>query len=144
MFFSGFLRQSPFFMPTTSKNTADRKRFQTKTQVHAPVLFVGDEGLIKEATPAAARLLEYPANAKLGSCFYSLVNRRNMAQVTRDLQDMVKRRKSKAEWLLRLWTGRNRWRWYKASAYTKAPFTMPESAGEDPIVAIHLRDVHAW
>lgn len=131
-------------MPSTTQSTTGRKRFHRKTQVHAPVLFVGEEGLIKEATPAAARLLEYPANAKLGSCFYSLVNRRNMAQVTRDLQDMVGRRKSKAEWLLRLWTGRNRWRWYKASAYTKAPFAMPESTEETPIVAVHLRDMHAW
>jgi len=131
-------------MPTALQSNTDWKRFQQDKKVHAPVLFVDERGLIHEATAAAARLLEYPASAKLGPCFYSLVNRRNMAQVTRDVQDMIKRRKSKAQWLLRLWTGRNRWRWYKASAYAKTPFALTDDADDQPLVAIHLRDMHAW
>jgi hypothetical protein len=38
-----------------------------------------------------------------------------MGRVMRDLADMVSRGKQSARWLLRLWTGNDRWRWYRAS-----------------------------
>jgi hypothetical protein len=39
-----------------------------------------------------------------------------LKRVMRDLAHMVSRRKQQARWLLRLRTGNERWRWYRATA----------------------------
>ncbi len=129
---------------STLQSPTLRKRFQRDSKIHAPVLFIDSKGMIQEATPAAARLLEHSPREKLGPCFFSLVNRRNLAQVTRDIEDMTRRGKTKVQWLLRLWTGRKRWRWYRATAYRKVPFDAPDQIAEKGPIAIHLRDVHDW
>lgn len=111
----------------------DRKRFQALHDFHRPLLLLTPDGTIRQATPAARRLLEYGSADRLQPNFYSLVHRRNLGQVLRDVKYMTEYGKQRASWLLRLWTGHRRWRWYKATVRND-----PDQA----VVAVYLRDVH--
>lgn len=91
------------------------KRFQNDAIPHIPILTLDREGNIEALTPAARRLLEYSDDAPLDECFFTHVHKRNMNRVMRDLADMVSRGKQRTQWLLRLQTGNDRWRWYRAS-----------------------------
>jgi PAS domain-containing protein len=79
-----------------------------------PVLVLDREGTIRSLSRSARRALEYKKEERIGGSFFSHVHRRNMQRVMRDLADMVSRGKRRARWLLRLWTGNDRWRWYRA------------------------------
>ncbi|WP_456426597.1 hypothetical protein [Rhodocaloribacter sp.] len=120
---------------TTAKNfTPDRKRFQEVIHPLTSALVLDEEGNICHITPAARRLLEYKAHQSVKSSFFAHIHSSNLYQVMRDVADMVCYGKAKASWLIRLRTGKNRWRWYKANAQNllKAP------AGA---IAIYLRDL---
>ena len=65
-------------------------------------------------------------------CFFSHVHRRNVQRVMRDLADMVCRGKQRTRWLLRLWTGNDRWRWYRAEVQSR----FQEEEGR---IRIHLK-----
>ena len=107
--------------PTSSRppsffSSPTRKRFQKSSVApHLPVLFLDRHGTIESLTDGARRLLEYSSDAALDPCFFSHVHRSNQHRVMRDLADMVCRGKQRAQWLLRLRTGKKRWRWYRAS-----------------------------
>lgn len=101
---------SPFF-PDQSW-----KRFQNDVVPHLPVLTLDREGNIRTLTRAARQALEYSSDEALSTSFFSLVHKRNMGRVMRDLAHMVCRGKQRAQWLLRLRTGNDRWRWYRATA----------------------------
>lgn len=92
-----------------------RKRFQKQGLSHVPVIILDREGTIRSMTGAARQLLEYPSDACMDDCFFSYVHKRNMRRVMRDLAHMVCRGKQRAQWLLRLRTGNQRWRWYRAT-----------------------------
>lgn len=92
-----------------------RKRFQGDTIPHVPILALDREGNIEALTPAARQVLEYSDDASLDECFFTHVHKHNMGRVMRDLADMVSRGKQRTQWLLRLRTGNERWRWYRAS-----------------------------
>jgi len=79
-----------------------------------PVLTLDREGTIQTLTRAARRALEYPDDASIEDCFFSHVHKKNMHRVMSDLANMVSRGKQRAQWLLRLRTGNERWRWYRA------------------------------
>jgi PAS domain-containing protein len=105
-------------MPSSRSTTRSRtpwKRFQDDTIPHVPILTLDREGNIESLTPAARRLLEYPDGASLDECFFTHVHKHNLSRVMRDLADMVSRGKQRTQWLLRLRTGNDRWRWYRAS-----------------------------
>lgn len=91
------------------------KRFQEDSIPHLPLLILDREGNIKTMTRAARRALEYSSDASIDECFFSHVHKRNMRRVMRDLANMVCRGKQRTQWLLRLRTGNERWRWYRAS-----------------------------
>lgn len=103
------LPQDPSFLD------GSRKRFQKKGLSHVPVVTLDREGTIQSMTRAARQLLEYPSGAHMDDCFFSYVHKRNMRRVMRDLAHMVCRGKQRAQWLLRLRTGNQRWRWYRAT-----------------------------
>jgi len=117
---------SPFF------SDDDWKRFQDDVLPHLPILTLDREGNIQSLTRAARQALEYSSETALNTCFFSLVHKRNMGRVMRDLAHMVCRGKQRAQWLLRLRTGNDRWRWYRASAQNKL------GTGEDHIL-VRLR-----
>jgi len=120
---------------TAEKNfTPDRKRFQETIHPLTSALLVDEEGNICHITPAARRLLEYKPRQSVKSSFFAHIHSSNLYQVMRDVADMVCYGKARASWLIRLRTGKNRWRWYKATARNllKAP------AGA---ITIHLRDL---
>lgn len=79
------------------------------------MLTLDREGNIQTLTRAARQALEYGPDGSLDECFFSHVHKHNMHRVMRDLADMVSRGKQRAQWLLRLETGNNRWRWYRAA-----------------------------
>ena len=99
---------------TSSLSEKEWKRFQDDEVPHVPILTLDREGNIETVTPAARRLLKYSDDTPLDECFFTHVHKRNMGRVMRDLADMVSRGKQSARWLLRLWTGNDRWRWYRA------------------------------
>ena len=92
-------------------STPDRKRFQETTLL----LLLREDGTIAEVTPGARRLLEYGADDVVDPCFFTHVHQRNLYQVMRDVAEMVTLGKSRASWLVRLKTGRQRWMWFKAT-----------------------------
>ena len=111
----GSMADSTLALTTSSdraKNFAQtRKRFQH----HAAAMQMDAEGTLHYVSPAARRLLEYGPDDSVNECFFSLVHGRNMYQVMRDVADMVCYGKPRANWLVRLKTGRNRWSWYRAA-----------------------------
>lgn len=92
-----------------------RKRFQKSAGEALPILVFDREGNICDLTRAARHLLEYSGEATIDDCFFSHVHKRNMHRVMKDLADMVSRGKRQAEWLVRLYTGNDRWRWYRVN-----------------------------
>ncbi|PSQ76193.1 MAG: hypothetical protein BRD35_06905 [Bacteroidetes bacterium QH_7_62_13] len=99
---------------TSSFSEKEWKRFQDDEVPHVPILTLDREGNIETFTPAARRLLEYSDDTPPDECFFAHVHKRNMGRVMRDLADMVSRGKQSTRWLLRLRTGNDRWRWYRA------------------------------
>lgn len=100
---------------------------------YAPVLLLNQEGLIECVTTAARHLLEYRPGQQIKLPFLSHVHRRNLYRAMRDLEEMILHGRRKASWLLRLHTGRGRWRWYEAAAERR-----PLSSG-DVGIAVRLK-----
>jgi len=104
---------------TPPRLDSSRKRFQSQNESAPPVLTLDREGTIQSLTKSACRVLEYKSEEQVVNCFFSHVHRRNMQRVMRDLADMVCRGKQRTRWLLRLWTGNDRWRWYRAEVRSR-------------------------
>jgi hypothetical protein len=98
---------------------------------------LGPEGFVKHVTDAARRLLQYGPDQPFDDYFFTHVHGKNLHRVMRDLAAMVKRGSERASWLLRLRTGRDRWRWYRAEAINRL------SLGT-PAVTVRLSDLHDW
>ncbi|WP_228702794.1 PAS domain-containing protein [Salisaeta longa] len=99
-----------------------------------PQLHLDRSGTILHATPTAQRLLEYDDEEALNPCFFTHVHGRNLHQVMQDMAHMVRQRKRKASWFLRLRTGNGRWRWFRAQASNKL-YAQP------PHIAVNLQPV---
>lgn len=96
-----------------------RKRFQ-KIESHViPAMTIDAEGTIQHISPAARRLLEYPKDADIDDCFFTHVHGKNLYRVMQDIAHMVCFRLKHASWLLRMRTGRGRYRWYKATVHNR-------------------------
>ncbi len=108
----------PEMMPETSEKnfTPGRKRFRDDIPPHTSALVLDEKGNICHITPAARHLLEHRPDQPIKANFFKLIHSSNLYQVMRDVADMVCYGKAKASWLIRLRTGKNRWRWYKANA----------------------------
>ena len=83
---------------------------------YVPAVAINQKGLIECLTVAARKLLEYKPDQHIERPFLSHIHRRNMYRIVRDLEEMMLYGRERASWLLRLRTGRARWRWYKAEA----------------------------
>lgn len=105
---------------------------KNKKSIYVPTLALDAEGTIQHSNEPARRILEYPSDASLDSCFFSHVHGHNLRRVMRDLAHMVRHGKPRARWLLRLRTGNGRWRWYRAIAQNRLD-------GPDAIVQVRLR-----
>lgn len=92
-----------------------RKRFHQIESHVVPAMTIDAEGTIQHVSPAARRLLEYPKEAELDDCFFTHVHGKNLYRVMQDIAHMVCFRLKSASWLLRMRTGRGRYRWYKAT-----------------------------
>lgn len=111
--------------------------FEDLASPYAPVLVLGPEGFIKHATDAARRLLQYSPDQDFDDYFFTHVHGKNLHRVMRDLAAMVKHGSERASWLLRLRTGRGRWRWYRAEAINHLSLATPA-------VTVRLSDLHDW
>lgn len=134
------MMEAPAALPADragKKFPPDRKRFQDPLLRHVPVLVLSSSGDIEYLTPAARRLLEYEQGSDPDPCFFSHVHARNQYQVMRDVADMVCYGKEQATWLLRLRSGRHRWRWYRAVAKNRLRAT-------ETAIHVTLRDLHDW
>lgn len=112
----------------------DRKRFRSDYSALPPSVVLGADGMIKQVTPAACRLLRYRQDQDIKPSFFSHVHGKNLYQVMRDVADMVCYGKSAASWLLRLRTGQGDWRWFKATVKSAMN-------GDDGAIYIHLHDL---
>lgn len=86
------------------------------TPPHVPLLILDENGVIQEFTEGARRILEHSSGSAVDPNFFSHVHGQNLRRVMQDLAHMVSHRKQSAQWLLRLRTGRQRWRWCRAVA----------------------------
>lgn len=110
---------------SSSKKIAEgRKRFRTSAS-RVPALILDADGTIRHVTPAARRLLEYGHDETVSPCFFSHVHGRNMYQVMRDVADMVCYGKPRANWLLRMRTGRGRWQWFRTNVTNQLDADVP-------------------
>lgn len=82
-------------------------------------------------------MLEHAPTAAIDACFFSHVHGKNLRQVMQDIAEMVRYGKPQASWLLRLRTGKGRWRWYKARV------TNELDAATEAIV-VRLRGLYDW
>ena len=83
------------------------------------MLTLDAQGTIQHISPAARRLLEYSSGASPDPCFFAHVHGRNLYRVMQDVAHMVCCRQQQVAWLLRLQTGRGRYRWFKATAHNR-------------------------
>lgn len=95
------------------------KRFHPAENLFLPILTIDAEGTIQHLSKAARRLLEYPPDAELDPCFFAHVHGKNLYRVMQDVAHMVCYGQRQISWLLRLRTGRGRWRWYRATAHNR-------------------------
>ncbi|HEX7071861.1 MAG TPA: hypothetical protein VF190_13695 [Rhodothermales bacterium] len=114
----------------------ERKRFRDQFAAYVPYVVLNPDGMIRDVTPSARKLLEYRTSQQIDPCFFAHVHGKNLYQVMRDVADMVCYGKNQASWLLRLRTGQGRWRWYKASVRNRLE--------EDEAIQIQLDDQSAW
>lgn len=119
----------------TDADAPFRKRFQHAVNPHAPALVLDAEGTIQFMTRGARHLLEYQTDQQIENSFFSHVHGKNLYQVMRDVADMVCHGKRRAAWLVRLRTGKGRWRWYKAQAHNQ----LDQTTGA---IAISLNELH--
>lgn len=108
--------------------------FSSEVPPHVPLLLLNEKGIIQDFTDGARRLLKYSPEASIDRNFFSHVHGQNMRHVMRDLRQLASRRKQRARWLVRLWTGNDRWRWYRAVA-------QPDPGPSDAAVRVLLRRV---
>lgn len=84
-----------------------------------PQLLLDREADIQHMSAAARRMLNYSTDETPEPNFFSFVHRQNLHRVMRDLAHMVSHGMQRAQWLLRLRTGKDRWRWYRATVRNK-------------------------
>ena len=120
---------------TSSFSSLSQKRVQHLDRTVSPIMTLDRDGTIADTTRAARQLLEYGADTPLDGSFFAHVHDRHRNRVMHDLADMVCRGKQRAQWLLRMRTGNERWRWYRASAHNR----LAEEA--DDCILIHLRSM---
>ena len=101
----------------TFRKSKNRKRFRKAARPLLPAILIDAEGTIERVTPAARRMLEYSERQSVGSYFFSHVHGKNMYRVMQDVAHMACHRQRRASWLLRLRTGKERWRWYRATVH---------------------------
>lgn len=82
---------------------------------HVPLLVLDEDGTIEDLTEGARRILDDSSDGSFESNFFAHVHGQNLRRIMQDLAHMVSHRKQRARWLLRLRTGTQRWRWYRAA-----------------------------
>ena len=112
-------------------------RYEDLVNPYAPVIVLSPDGFVKHLTDAARRLLQYRPDQEFDKYFFTHVHGKNLHRVMRDLAAMVKRGSEQASWLLRLRTGRNRWRWYRAEVINRLSLSTPA-------ITVRLSDLHTW
>ena len=125
-------------VPSVVSTTTDegRKRFRERMRASVPAVVLSADGMIEDVTPSALKLLEYRTGQKIERSFFAHVHGKNLYQVMRDVADMVCYGKSQATWLLRLRTGKGRWRWYRA--------TVKNLLDDDDAIQIRLDEQSTW
>lgn len=89
----------------------DWKRFHNPS---LPLVVLSSDASILHLSPTARHLLGYKPGDRVEGSFFSLIHRKQLFQVMRDVADMVCHGKPNATWLLRLRTTTGRWQWFKA------------------------------
>lgn len=124
-------------VPPSASSSEASDGFEDLVNPYAPMLVLSPDGHVKHMTSAARRLLQYGPDQEFDAYFFTHVHGKNLHRVMRDLAAMVKRGSEQASWLLRLRTGRDRWRWYRAEAINRLSLATPA-------VTVHLSDLHDW
>lgn len=106
---------NPSLLTSSSSFTPDWKRFRSAENPLVPLLAIDAEGTIQHASKAARRMLEYAPDDSLSPYFFSHIHGKNLYRVMQDVAHMVCCGLQQTSWLLRLRTGRKRWRWYRAT-----------------------------
>lgn len=83
---------------------------------HVPLLILDENGTIRDLTRKARHVLKQSPDDSIERNFFSHVHGHNLQRVMRDLAHMVTHGKQRAQWLLRIRTREQRWRWCRAHA----------------------------
>ncbi len=117
---------------STRPRFGSASKTEKESSPHVPVLALDADGTIQHSNGPARRVLEYASDASINPCFFSHIHGHNLRRVMRDLAHMVRHRKPRARWLLRLRTGNGRWRWYRAIAQNQLD-------APDALIRVRLR-----
>jgi PAS domain-containing protein len=110
-----YARTSPSLSSPSPSFDSNWKRFRLDENPLVPLLAIDAEGTIQYASKAARRMLRYAPNDTLSPYFFSHIHGKNLYRVMQDVAHMVCCGLQQTSWLLRLRTGRKRWRWYRAT-----------------------------
>lgn len=124
-----------FATEVPSSQSESQKRFHSLNRPLSPVIALDRDGTIRNATRAARQALEYGSGAALEGSFFAHVHPKHRDRIMHDLADLLCRGKQRAQWLLRMRTGNERWRWYRVSAHNR----LADEANDG--LLIHLRPV---
>lgn len=80
-----------------------------------PSIDLRPDGSLLDASRSARHLLDLDTQGPVEGSFFALLHGHNVAQVSRDLTEMVRVGKRRVAWLVRVRVGRT-WRWVKATA----------------------------
>lgn len=103
------------------------------TKSNVPRIDLDREGTIQNINEAARSVLEYGPEEEIAPNFFSHVDGHNLRDVMEDMAEMVRRAMRRARWLLRLNTGKDRWRWYRAAVHNELR--------AEGTIRIHLRSL---
>lgn len=84
-----------------------------------PILVLDRDGAIQRVNDRALEVLEFATEETIDPNFFTHVHGQNLPRVMRDLAGMVNGDVERARWILRLRTGSDRWRWYRAEVMNR-------------------------
>jgi PAS domain-containing protein len=102
---------------TETTNDIDWKRFHNPS---LPIVVLSSDASILHLSPTARNLLGFRPGDSVNGSFFSMIHRKQLFQVMRDVADMVCHGKPSATWLLRLRTVSGRWQWFKADVRNRS------------------------
>lgn len=101
-------------LTTAAPSVESQAAYQTLTDSGAPVIIIGFDGSIIDASHTAQALMGYASELSLDTNFFTLIHKNQLYTVMRDVADIICRGKQQASWLIRLKSSGGSWKWFNA------------------------------